>query len=283
MVGPDDHVLIDVQAHASLHVAAALLKAQGVQVQTVGHSAPDQVARKLKASDAPRVWLLIDGIYSMIGDVAPFAQLDALLEADPRLHLYVDDAHATGWCGARGQGLALERWPDHPRVIVALSLNKSFACAGGVLALASKDQAEAVRAFGPAMTFSGPVQPPMLGAIIASARLHLGEGLRARQDALRVRIEHFNTLAVRLDLPLACDEVTPMRYLRIGDLARTAQAAMALQSKGFFLATVAPPAVASRDVGLRMTLTAHHTLEDIDNLLNAVAEVLATSARAAAE
>lgn len=283
LVGADDLVLIDVQAHASLHVAATLLKAQGVRVQTVAHSAPDHVARKLQATNAPKVWLLIDGIYSMIGDVAPFTALDTLLHADPRLHLYVDDAHATGWCGARGQGMALEQWPDHPHVVVALSLNKSFACAGGALALGNADQAEAVRAFGPAMTFSGPVQPPMLGAIVASAKLHLGGGLAARQGALRARIAQFNDGAKRLGLPLACDAVTPMRYIRIGDLARTGEAAMAMQSNGFFVATVAPPAVATRDVGLRMTLTSHHTEADIDALLEAVAEALRVSERAAAE
>ncbi len=283
LVGPDDLVLIDVQAHASLHVAAQLLKAQGIRVQTVGHSAPDHVARKLRASDAPRVWLLIDGVYSMIGDVAPFAAYDRLLAEDERLTLYIDDAHATGWCGDRGQGMALDRWPDHPRVLVALSLNKSFACAGGCLALASDEQAEAVRAFGPAMTFSGPVQPPMLGAILASARLHLSNDLAERQSALRQRVAHFNAGAKALDMPLACEDETPMRYIRIGDVGRTVAAATALQTAGYFMASVAPPAVSARDVGLRMTITAHHTMSDIDALLTALSDALAASLQAAAE
>ncbi|MBL4627728.1 MAG: aminotransferase class I/II-fold pyridoxal phosphate-dependent enzyme [Roseicyclus sp.] len=283
LVGPEDLVLIDVQAHASLHVAAALLKAQGVRVQVVAHSAPEQIARKLRATDAPKVWLLIDGIYSMIGDIAPFEALDRLMAQDSRLTLYIDDAHATGWCGARGQGIALEYWPDHPRVLVALSLNKSFACAGGALALANDDQAEAVRAFGPAMTFSGPVQPPMLGAIIASAHLHLSDELAPRQADLRARITRFNDGARRLGLPLACHGDTPMRYVRIGDLARTGAVAMALQAGGVFLASVAPPAVSARDVGLRMTLTSHHTMDDIDYLLAVLAEALQAADREAAE
>ncbi|MEJ8561610.1 aminotransferase class I/II-fold pyridoxal phosphate-dependent enzyme [Yoonia sp. GPGPB17] len=129
LVGPNDLVLIDVQAHASLRVAAELLKGKGRNVQTVSHSDARHIARKMRASDAPRIWLLIDGVYSMIGDVAPFDDLDALLRKDPRLMLYVDDAHAVSWQGQNGKGLALEKWPDHPRVIVALSLNKGFACA----------------------------------------------------------------------------------------------------------------------------------------------------------
>ncbi|MEL7181113.1 MAG: aminotransferase class I/II-fold pyridoxal phosphate-dependent enzyme [Pseudomonadota bacterium] len=283
LVGPDDLVLIDIQAHASLRVAAQLLKGQGRKVQTVSHSDTRQIARKLRASDAPRIWLLMDGVYSMIGDVAPFDALDALLREDPRLMLYVDDAHAVSWYGAQGKGMALEKWPDHPQVIVALSLNKGFACAGGVLALTSAEQADAIRAFGPAMTFSGPIQPPMLGAIIASAKLHLGPDLPLRQHRLRDRIAQFNAGAHRLGLDLACDAITPMRYIRIGDLQATGMAASALQAAGIFVATVAPPAVALRDVGLRMTITAHHSAADVAYLLDTLAAVTATALRSAAE
>ncbi len=283
LVGPDDLVLIDIQAHASLRVAAQLLKGQGRKVQTVSHSDTRQIARKLRASDAPRIWLLMDGVYSMIGDVAPFDALDALLREDPRLMLYVDDAHAVSWYGPQGKGMALEKWPDHPQVIVALSLNKGFACAGGVLALTSTDQADAIRAFGPAMTFSGPIQPPMLGAIIASAKLHLGPDLPLRQRRLRERIAQFNAGAHRLGLDLACDAFTPMRYIRIGDLQAAGMAASALQAAGIFVATVAPPAVALRDVGLRMTITAHHSEADVAYLLDTLAAVTATALRSAAE
>lgn len=283
LVGRDDLVLVDVQAHASLHIAANLLKAQGIRVLTVGHNAPEQIARKMRASSAPAIWYLFDGIYSMIGDLAPFEALDRLLAEDERLHLYADDAHAAGWCGARGQGMALQHWPDHPRVLVALSLNKSFACAGGCLALGDAEQAEAVRAFGPAMTFSGPVQPPMLGAIVASARFHLSDALAARQAVLRERIGRFNAGAEALGLPLACGAETPMRYIRIGDVSRTGTVAMALQAAGIYVATVAPPAVGAKDVGLRMTLTTHHDEADIDRLLASLADALDDSLRAVAE
>ncbi len=274
LVGPDDLVLIDLQAHASLHVAATLLRGQGIKVHTVAHNAPDHIVHKLRRSDAPKVWLLVDGIYSMIGDVAPLDALNVLLDEHPRLHLYIDDAHATGWCGARGQGLALQVWPEHPRVLVALSLNKSFACAGGCLALPNAEQAAAVRAFGPAMVFSGPVQPPMLGAIVASAQIHLSDEIGPRQAELRNRIIQFNSGAAALGLPLACNGITPMRYLRLGNMSLTASAALELQAAGFYVAAVAPPAVSTRDVGLRLTITSHHTATDIEAVLDSLATAL---------
>lgn len=88
----------------------------------------------------------------------------------------------------------------------------------GGLALANAEQLEAVRAFRHPMTFSGPVQPPMLGAIVASARVHLSEGLAARQSSLQARIALFNVGATAPDLPLACPDETPMRSIRTGDI-----------------------------------------------------------------
>jgi 7-keto-8-aminopelargonate synthetase-like enzyme len=54
-----------------------------------------------------RIWLIIDGLYSMFGDFAPFEELARMLDRWPQLHLYVDDAHATGWLGTHGRGGAL--------------------------------------------------------------------------------------------------------------------------------------------------------------------------------
>ncbi|PWG74616.1 8-amino-7-oxononanoate synthase, partial [Enterococcus hirae] len=79
LVQEGDLVLVDVKAHASLQVAARLLRGRGATVRTVGHSDPGRIERSRERSKARKVWLLIDGIYSMIGDIAPFRELDRLL------------------------------------------------------------------------------------------------------------------------------------------------------------------------------------------------------------
>jgi 7-keto-8-aminopelargonate synthetase-like enzyme len=66
------------------------------------------------------------------------------------------------------------------------------------------------------MIFSGPVQPPMLGAALASARIHLSGELPVRQAAPRERIALFDELAEELCLPLATRDVTPIRYVPLG-------------------------------------------------------------------
>nr|WP_245605448.1 aminotransferase class I/II-fold pyridoxal phosphate-dependent enzyme [Roseibacterium elongatum] len=284
LVDRDDLVLVDRQSHASVQITTEILSARGARVQTVPHNDVAAIERKLsQAPDGTRVWLLIDGIYSMFGDMAPFDALDDLLARFSGLHLYVDDAHATGWMGRHGRGAALERWPDHPRVIVALSLNKCFACAGGALALADDAQAQRVRYQGAALMFSGPVQPPMLGAIGASAALHLSRDLAGLQSELMARIRHFNRQAARAGLTVMSEAETPMRYIRIGDTTQTIRAGMALQQAGFFVSTVGHPAVPHRDTGVRLSLTRHHRMADIDAVIGALAAHMGESQATAAQ
>src|SRR5678816_4442627 len=117
----------------------------------------------------------------MLGDLAPMGHLSELLAKYPRLHLYVDDAHATSWRGKNGRGLALDLVPDRNRVVVAMSLNKGFAGGGGALIFGLPEDRDRVRRCGP-LIFGGPVQPPMLGAGVASAKLHMEPGFTKLQQ-----------------------------------------------------------------------------------------------------
>ena len=78
---------------------------------------------------------MCDGLYSMRGDLAPFAELRELLERIRTLHLYIDDAHSTSWPAHTAAARRSSNLGGHPRVVVALSLNKAFSAAGGALAL----------------------------------------------------------------------------------------------------------------------------------------------------
>ena len=113
---------------------------------------------------------MADGVYSMFADLAPFDELAALLDRHAQLHLYIDDSHGVGWAGTHGRGPALEALGMHPRLIVAASLNKSFAAAGGAIVFPDPELRRRVRTAGGPMIFSGPIQPPLLGAAIESAR-----------------------------------------------------------------------------------------------------------------
>jgi hypothetical protein len=251
-------------------------------VEYVRHGRLDRLEERIAAlAERHRhVWFLIDGVYSMHGDLAPVDALAWLLSRHEQLHLYVDDAHGTSWTGRHGRGHALEHLPDRRRVVVALSLNKSFGAAGGALVLPDEETRRWVRHTAAPLLFTGPVQPPMLGAALASAHLHLSPELEALQAELRLRIRHANRRARELGLPLLHgSEVVPIRFVGLGPRAASTAMAAHLREQGVLASCAVFPAVPAHQTGIRFTLTRHHRLEDVDRLLEEMADFLPEALR----
>jgi 7-keto-8-aminopelargonate synthetase-like enzyme len=223
------------------------------------------------------VFYVCDGIYSMRGDVAPFAKLRALLDAYPALHLYIDDAHATSWSGACGRGGALDSLVGHPRVVVALSLNKAFSAAGGCLVLPDADTVRLVRRVGGPMLFSGPIQPPMLGAAVASARLHNDPSFPALQDELVALIAHAWRAVGRRQIPLAGTDRTPIFMVPCDSAAIVFQTVNRLRDDGFYVCPSVFPAVPVNQPGIRFTITRHNDAANIDAFVDALADARAAA------
>jgi len=275
LVGPRDAVVCDQLAHSSVQAVLPLLAAAGTTCRIVRHNRMDRLDDIVGALSRshPRVWYLADGIYSMHGDPAPMADLHELRARHERLHLYMDDAHGMSWSGRNGRGWVLGDGPIPPRTVVAVSLAKAFAAGGAVLLFPDSESARVVRTCGSTMIFSGPLQPALLGAAIASARVHLSKEIGARQDKLRERIHLFNALAQDNGLALGTAAATPIRFLRIGDDEATYATASALMKEGFYVNTAVFPAVSQGQGGLRIGLTVHQARDDIRGLVEAIARV----------
>jgi 7-keto-8-aminopelargonate synthetase-like enzyme len=255
-----------------------------IPVQRVRHSRLDLAERALEELSArhERVWLLLDGVYSMFGDCAPFQGLTQLLARWPRLHLYIDDAHATGWYGQHGRGAALTHFASHERVLVALSLNKSFAAAGGALAVPDTETKLRIRRCGGPMLFSGPIQPPMLGAAVASTWLHLRQEHALTQARLLQRIDYTRTCAERAGLTLAVQHRTPIFFIPCDCVDEATDRVRALMQAGFYVCPSGFPAVPVNRPGVRFTITLHNELADIDALVVAAAALAGARSPAAA-
>ncbi len=273
LIESGDAVILDQQVHASVQTAASQLRLKGTTVEMIRHSRMDRLEQMIErlAPRHERIWYLADGVYSMFADYAPFGELAALLERHERLHLYIDDSHGVGWAGRHGRGPALDALGMHPRLVVAASLNKSFAAAGGAIVFPDAELRRRVRTCGGPMIFSGPIQPPLLGAAIASARIHLSGELPALQDALRERVELFDELMEEFCLPLATRDVTPIRYVPLGLPAVAHDVIQNLLADGFYTNLGTFPAVPMKHAGVRITLTLHHRLQDIRALVEALA------------
>lgn len=268
LVGERDAVLYDAQVHNSVQSVLPTLRQQGSVCEAVAHNRLDRVeerARRL-ALDHDRVFYLCDGIYSMHGDALDVDALFAMLERQPALHAYVDDAHGVGWTGRNGAGIVLGRNGLHPRMTVALGLSKSFAAAGAALVFSTREMAQRVFGCGSTMIFSGPLQPAQLGAGIAAARILLSDELPKLQQEVLERIELFDSIAAREGLPVNPAPPTPIRLVEVGDEALAVEACCALRAAGYFVNVAVFPAVPRRCAGVRLMLNRHQTLEDVRGL-----------------
>ena len=272
LVDERDAVIIDHQAHHSIQIACNQARVLGASVELLRHSRMDLLEQRLREL-GPRnrhIWYMVDGVYSMYGDLAPFSELEQLLDRFEQLHLYVDDAHGMSWCGKNGRGMTLDRMSLHPRMVLATSLNKSFAAAGAALVFPDDEQRRKIRTCGGPLLFSGPIQPPMLGAALASAKIHLSDEIQDLQQSLRERILFCSRQLEGCSFPVLSSGQTPIFFVGVGTTRTAQQLTARLFEQGFYVNCGQFPAVPMRGAGLRFGLSLHHTEDDVRRLVDAI-------------
>ncbi|HUF15357.1 MAG TPA: aminotransferase class I/II-fold pyridoxal phosphate-dependent enzyme [Acidimicrobiia bacterium] len=271
MVRRGDVVIVDALAHASILAVLPTLEANGAEVRQVPHNDLARVS-DLAAAATQRSWYLIDGLYSMAGDTAPAEELMLLFSTHPGLWVYCDDAHGFGWDGARGQGQFLRRAGWHDRLVMSFGLAKSFGTMGGVIAARDEDLIEAIEVTGGPMVFGGPLPPPVLGASIVAADIHLSDELPGLQAELMERIRFVAEHSSRIGLPLGSKELTPLWWVEIGPVMSTASVVSSLLNEGFFVNGAVFPAVPRGRGGVRFTVTRYNSLAQIESMLDLLNE-----------
>lgn len=266
-----DAIILDQQVHHSVQLGATLARAVGCHVEMVRHGdtldLEERIAALCKKHRA--VWYCLDGVYSMYGDLPDVAVLKQLLDRYGQLHLYVDDAHGMSIAGRNGRGMHLSRMAPHPRMVVATSLNKAFAASGGCVVLPTEAMRDRVRLCASTLAFCGPIQPPMLGAIRASAAIHLSPEITRIQSELSDRVSLFNRELTERGLPLLAHG-TPICFIKTGPLKLARALITRMMHEGFYVTVATYPAVPMKRSGLRISLTRHHRMEDLKSLAAAL-------------
>lgn len=274
LVQDNDVIILDHQVHASVAAAAQQVKARGVRVEMVRHNNMAMLEQRIqKLRDKyDKIWYLADGIYSMFGDGAPMKELKRLHDTYPQFHLYIDDAHGVSWHGLHGRGYVLEQlngeWPE--KMYFTGSMAKSFGCVGGILVFPNEEAKQKVRGWGGTLIFSGPIQPPLLAAAIASVRIHLSSELPALQARLKRRMVKFESVAASLGMITQGATLTPIRFIKTGNYELGFRIAEEVRKAGYFLNLAAFPSVPLKETGLRFTVHNHLTEQDITGVLLAV-------------
>lgn len=274
LVGRDDVVVLDHQVHASVHAAAQYAKGNGTTVKMIRHNSLDHLEKLIIKYREPgrKIWYCIDGVYSMYGDLAPLEEIYALADKYPSLHIYADDAHGFSWYGKNGLGTVRGRMDHHERLYLAVSLCKAFGCGGALLIFPDEESRHRVRCVGNGVVFSGPLQPPMLGACIASAELHLSGELAELQEQLKEKIEFCNSEIQRLELLDVAHSASPIFYIGVGPLKVGYNLISRMKKRGYYANMGLYPAVPVNNTGVRFTIHNHLSKADIRAMLTCLAE-----------
>ncbi len=270
LIQKEDAIILDTFAHNSMFMASQLCKANGTFEVMCKHNDMEHLKyliHRLKKDKYKNIWYCADGVYSMQGDLAPLKEIKKILDEEEQFYSIIDDAHGVTWTGKYGSGYALGDHDLHPKMIVAASLAKSFGSCGVTIVFPNKEWAELVRSLGHGLVYSGPISPPILGAAIASAKLHLSDELVTMQNELMCLIKYYRRKSIELGLPLKTKYEVPIQMFNIGNQDKTCKILEELMAGGYFATGVLYPAVPECDSGLRISITLHHKKEDLDCLL----------------
>ncbi|HVX97673.1 MAG TPA: 8-amino-7-oxononanoate synthase [Polyangia bacterium] len=264
LAGPPDLVVSDAANHASLIDGCRLSRAR---IAVYPHADVTSAAAALSQSGSFRRRLLVtESLFSMDGDAAPLRAL-ADLAAQHDAILLVDEAHALGVLGPNGRGLAAAVGVD-PDVLLG-TLGKAFGAAGGFVtgSIALRDYL-----VNRARTFIFTTAPPAPIAAAATAGLQLAFGPEGDQRRARL---HVNKLRL---LERLTGRISPFPGaivpIILGSDAAALGAASALRARHLFVPPIRPPTVPEGSARLRVTLSSDHTTADIDELADALLEIL---------
>ena len=263
LVGRHDLVLQDQLNHASLLDGGHLSRATS---QRYKHADLDNLQQRLEQSTAARKLIVTDGVFSMDGDLAPLKELSAIA-AKHNGWLMVDDAHGFGVLGEQGGGLVEELNLSHQQVPVLVgTLGKSFGTFGAFVA-GSEALIESLIQFSRSYIYTTAMPPAIAAATLASLKILREETWR--REKLTSLIAQFRRGAEQIGLQLM-DSSTPIQPVVVNDDQKVMQISAALREQGFLVGAIRPPTVPVGSGRLRITFSADHSEEQVDQLLAAL-------------
>jgi len=263
LVGRGDAVLEDYLNHASLLDGGLLSRAK---FQRYKHRDSKDLEAKLSTLNCKRKLVVTDGVFSMDGDLAPVANL-ADVSHNNNAWLMVDDAHGFGVLGKTGAGLVEELNLGIDQVpVLTGTLGKAFGTYGAFVA-GSESLIETLVQFSRSYIYT--TAPPPAVAVATSASLELVKSEHWRRDKLKQLIARFRAGAEQIGLRLM-DSNTPIQPVLMASDEQLLKANKKLLESGFMVGAIRPPTVPEGTGRLRITLSASHTDQQVDALLDAL-------------
>ncbi len=263
MVGPRDFVLLDADCHASIYDGCRL---GGVQVFRFKHNDLDDLEKRLKrlSNQDADVLIVVEGLYSMMGDRASLPGIAALKE-EYGAYLLVDEAHSLGVLGETGRGLAQEAGVEDAVDFVVGTFSKSLGSVGGFCS-SNHSELEIIRYTSRPYVFTASSSP----ANIAAAKAALS--IIRKEPGLREKLwDNANFLYSRLKAMgfHVGPEASPIIPVRCARIQEAFAMWNALLERGVYVNMVLPPATPDGTALLRCSLSAAHTHSQVESIADA--------------
>jgi 8-amino-7-oxononanoate synthase len=273
LAGQDDYLLLDADSHASIHDASRLSAATTIRFR---HNDADNLDRRLQrlGDDAKRALIVIESLYSTLGDRAPLREIVEIKERHGAW-LIVDEAHSFGVFGPRGLGICAElELLDRVDFIVG-TFSKSLGTIGGFCVSRHADL-ELLRMASRPYIFTASPPPAVIAATRqALSRVLAGDDLR---DRLWRHVERLYGELKRLDYRVGSESQGPVAALVFKERDQAIAHWRGLLEAGIYTNLMVPPATPSGLNIVRLSLSAAHSDEDITRIVTAL-EALAKRLR----
>ena len=265
LVGRGDEIYSDKLNHASLNDAAMLSHAKWIRYP---HLDLAILENRLSVSQAKCKLVITDAVFSMDGDIAPVAELLVLCEKY-NAWLLLDDAHGFGVLGNEGRGIVSHYALNSPRIIYMGTLGKAAGVSGAFIA-GQEVVIETLIQYARSYIYTTAMPPLLSYALLKSLALIKGEGWRRKK--LMQLTEHLKKDLKLLRWNLLPSD-TPIQPIIIGGTREVMQVRNALQDKGILVSAIRPPTVPKNSARLRISLSAAHSIKDVERLAIALREL----------
>ena len=263
LTGREDYIILDEADHASIIEGRRLSFSNTLKFKHNDVSSLENVLQKC-APDKIKL-IVVDGVFSMEGDVAPLRQIVELAKKY-KASVMVDEAHGIGVFGEHGQGVCHAQGVTKDIDLIMGTFSKSFASLGGFIAT-DKDTANWLRHHARSYIFSASATPAAIGAANAALDIMLSEPERIKHlwEVTHYALEGFRAMGCEIG-----NTSTPIIPLYIRDNEKTFAITHDLMENGIFVNPVVSPAVAPQDTLIRFSLMATHTKDHVDIALDKI-------------
>lgn len=267
LAGPDDYLLIDADCHASIYDACKLGSATVIRSRHNDPADLDRRLRRLSGQPGNKI-IVVEGIYSMLGDQAPLAEI-AAVKRKHGAYLIVDEAHSLGVLGANGRGLAEEAGVEDDVDFVVGTFSKSLGAVGG-FCVSNHPDFDILRVVCRPYMFTASLPPSVIASVRAA--LDIVKTRPQLRDELWSNVDFFYNALARRGFHLG-PEKSPIVAVHLPDREMAVHVWHALLGAGVYVNLALPPATPENVALLRCSVCASHTKEQLERIVRVLTDI----------